>query len=170
MTLFQIYCVIQLLLAFNVPAPTVANVQLILERSIASTSPALPTDLPGLSYGAAHYAPAVELAPIVQTKPHGEIKIATTRHTADFNGPLSGIVNLWERNRITEDSDEISDPSWVTFSINGQQIGKLNGTRGNYFLTFDTTLYENNYYTVNVTVDDGQGFVKTGNFTIEIKN
>ena len=105
MTLFQIYCVIQLLLAFNVPTQTVVEVQYILEASVASTSPALPTDLPGLSYGAAHYAPAPELAPVIETKPARVNIGALDRYFTTnkfFKNGLYGDVGIEEWNYVKD--------------------------------------------------------------------
>ena len=183
LTLQQIVAIISLLVAFNVPQPTIDNVQTIMLATIATSTetmapqtPQIPQTVPTQTQQTQTTTPQstpVGQTPLTDTPPaplHGEIKIATIQRI----GTLSGTANLWDNNRVLEVEktkySEISNPSWVTFSINGKTIGNPIGTPGNYTLMFDTTQYPNGPNHVTVHVDDEAGFTLTKTYTIKIQN
>ena len=167
MTLFQIYCVIQLLLAFNVPTQTVVEVQYILDASVASTSPALPTDLPGLSYGAAHYAPAPEFVPVIETNPARVNIGALDRYFTTnkfFKNGLYGDVGIEEWNYV-KDAVQVE---WLVDGIvtNGRHAPSTGGSK--FVLHAGVLTYGEHILTLRAEGSDG--VMVEDSVTIVVKN
>ena len=181
MTIAQIYAIIALLLAFNVPAPTVANVQLILESATTRAVSQAPQQAP---QQAPHPRQVILPTPTKTARgtwspthpvaPTGKITIRpyllTQLYAKYAPDGLQGTISIWEDTLVMQGGQTIWDGAAITYSLDGTTLGSPTGILGGYRFLLDTTKYSNGIHTIGISADDLDGNTASSSLEINIQN
>jgi len=84
---------------------------------------------------------------------------------------IKGTVNLWQDQLVMEGRINIADAARVSFAIDGKDLGTPEQIGiGDFRMILDTTAYEDGEHTVMITATNKDGFVRTAEASITIKN